>query len=89
MDDRQRRYRERHKKEIAARQQAWERENSKRFAVKFYPTDVSLYDYAMQQDANVTQYVKRLIREDMERNGVEYEPKPKRNRWDGHEKKED
>lgn len=85
----QRAYVERNREKISKREQEYKKRNTKSKTVNFYQTDMALYEYTTEQELNFPQYIKRLIREDMERNGVEYEPKPKRNRWDGHEKKED
>lgn len=82
----QRAHYERNKDKFSKRSREYDKNNTKRKTIRFYPTDMALCDYLEQQEPG---YLKRLIREDMERNGVEYEPKPKRNRWDGHEKKED
>ena len=82
----QRAYVERNRKKISKRTREYEKNNTKRKSVCFYPTDMALCDYLEQQEPG---YLKRLIREDMERNGIKYEPKPRRNRWDGHKKKGD
>lgn len=85
----QRAYVERNREKINQREREYKKGNTKSKTVNFYQTDMALYEYAAGQDLNFPQYVKRLIREDMERNGVPFEPKPRRNRWDNHEKKED
>lgn len=58
--------------------QKYKRENTKRIMVRFYPTDMALCDYAKSRDEGIAPYIKRLIREDMERNGIEYSPNPAR-----------
>lgn len=61
---------------------AYKTRNTKQIRARFYPTDMALYDYVSQQPEGISPYIKRLIREDMERNGVPYEPKPARSpRW--------
>lgn len=58
--------------------QRYKRENTKRIMVRFYPTDMALCDYAKSREEGIAPYIKRLIREDMERSGVEYSPNPAR-----------
>lgn len=60
--------------------QKYKREKTKRIMVRFYPTDMALCDYAKSRDEGIAPYIKRLIREDMERNGIEYSPNPARSR---------
>lgn len=48
----------------------YRRKNVKAISVRFYPADHGLYEYAQRQKEGegVNAYIKRLIREDMERN---------------------
>lgn len=61
-----------------ASNQAYKNRNTKCITARFFPTDMPLYDYVKSRQEGVTPYIKRLIREDMERNGVEYVPNPAR-----------
>lgn len=45
----------------------YNKEKTKVFQLRFYPTDMDMYDH-IQAQPNKQGYVKRLIREDMERN---------------------
>ena len=47
----------------------YRRKNVKAISVRFYPTDYDLYEHAQKQKEGegVNAYIKRLIREDMER----------------------
>ena len=44
--------------------------NVRQVVVKFYPADYELYDFVKSQDG-VNAYMKRLVREDMERRRTE------------------
>ena len=44
--------------------------NVRQVVVKFYPADYELYDFVKSQDG-VNAYMKRLVREDMERRRAE------------------
>lgn len=59
--------------------QRYKRENTKHIMVRFYPTDMALCDCVKFRDGGIAPYIKRLICENMERNGVEYSPDPARN----------
>lgn len=60
----------------------YRKENTKRISVRFFPTDVALYEHVKGQADGIAPYIKRLIREDMERNGLEFTPNPRRSRYD-------
>ena len=40
--------------------------NTKQLVTRFFPVDMDVYEYAVSQD-NTTQYIKNLIRADMEK----------------------
>lgn len=61
---------------------AYKRANTKLLSVRFYPTDMAMLDYVKDRSEGVAPYIKRLIREDMERNGLEFTPNPRRSRYD-------
>ena len=44
----------------------YQKEKTKQIAVRFFPSDMDLYEHVKAQDG-VAAYIKRLIREDMER----------------------
>lgn len=46
----------------------YDKANAKQVGLKFYPPDYDLYEWVKSQD-NTAGYIKRLIREDMERRG--------------------
>lgn len=75
-------YKERNREKIREKDREYKKKHTRSHTLNFYQTDMALYDYAVQQDEPFVQYVKRLIREDMVRNGVPFEPKPRRSRWD-------
>lgn len=59
---------------------AWKKENTKQLMVRFYQTDMAIFDYIKSQD-NIAQYIKGLVKADMESKGIEVvinEPRP---RW--------
>lgn len=62
-----------------ASNQAYIDANTKQIKARFYPTDMALYDFVKSQPEGIAPYIKRLIREDMERKGVAFEPVPARN----------
>lgn len=48
----------------------YRKKNVKQLSVRFFPADMALYEHAKAQP-NTMGYIKRLIREDMERNSHE------------------
>lgn len=50
----------------AAATKRYQKAAAKNVSVKFFPPDYDLYEWLGKQDAKAT-YIKRLIREDMER----------------------
>lgn len=56
--------------ESAAQRKAtlkYRREHTKQLALRFYPSDMDLWEHLERQPSKAA-YVKRLIRDDMERN---------------------
>lgn len=47
-------------------QENYRKKSTKSFLVKFFPADMELYEWLQSKELR-NQYVKRLIREDMER----------------------
>lgn len=45
----------------------YRKKNTKTIGVQFFPADMELYEWVVEQGPKAT-YIKRLIREDMERN---------------------
>lgn len=52
-----------------ASEDKYKKEKQKRFSVNFFPPDYDLYEHAMTMasESSISAYIKRLIREDMER----------------------
>ena len=46
----------------------YRRENVKQITVQFFPADMDVYEHIKSQD-KIAAYIKRLVREDMERAG--------------------
>ena len=46
----------------------WKRNNRMQLNVTFFLPDKNLFDYAKTQECTPSEYIRRLIREDMERN---------------------
>ena len=58
----------------------WRKKNTKQLKITFYHTDMAILDYIKSQD-NIAQYIKGLVKADMESKGIEVvinEPRP---RW--------
>ena len=54
-----------------ASENKYKKEKQKRFSVNFFPPDYDLYEHAMAManESSISLYIKKLIREDMERGG--------------------
>lgn len=48
---------------------AYKRDKCKRVCVRFFPSDMYVYDYIKSKD-NIAGYIKGLVKADMEREGI-------------------
>lgn len=49
------------------KKRAYRREKCRRVAVNIFPADMDLYDWIISQDEGQAAYIRRLVREDMQR----------------------
>lgn len=56
------------------KKRAYRREKCKKLTVNIFPADMDLYDWIISQDEGQAAYIRRLVREDMQRRCTENHP---------------